>query len=52
MNQEDFQSAAADPAGDAFPLTRRSVIEAVRSIDAEERSVPWKRCAQVLEARV
>src|SRR5258708_23703697 len=32
MNQEDFQSG-----GERFPLTRRSVIEAVRSIDAEER---------------
>src|SRR5258708_20279605 len=32
MNDEDFQSG-----GDRFPLTRRSVIEAVRSIDAEER---------------
>src|SRR5882672_12833603 len=32
MTQEDFQ-----PGGDRFPATRRSVIEAVRSIDAEER---------------
>src|SRR6266403_1399031 len=32
MNQEDFQSG-----GERFPLTRRSVIEAVHSIDAEER---------------
>lgn len=32
MNEEDFQ-----PGGDRFPPTRRSVIEAVRSIDAEER---------------
>jgi RNA polymerase sigma factor (sigma-70 family) len=32
MNQEDFQSG-----GDRFPPTRRSVIEAVRSIDVEER---------------
>jgi len=32
MSEEDFQ-----PAGDRFPPTRRSVIEAVRSIDAEER---------------
>lgn len=32
MNQEDSQ-----PGGDRFPPTRRSVIEAVRSIDAEER---------------
>jgi len=32
MNQEDFH-----PAGDRFPPTRRSVIEAVGSIDAEER---------------
>jgi RNA polymerase sigma factor (sigma-70 family) len=32
MSQEDFQ-----PGGDRFPPTRRSVIEAVRSIDAEER---------------
>lgn len=32
MNEEDLQ-----PGGDRFPLTRRSVIEAVRSIDAEER---------------
>src|SRR5229473_7391804 len=32
MNDEDFQSG-----GDRFPLTRRSVIEAVRSIDAGER---------------
>jgi len=33
MSQEDFQLG-----GDRFPLTRRSVIEAVRSIDAEERA--------------
>jgi len=32
MRDEEFQ-----PAGDRFPQTRRSVIEAVRSIDAEER---------------
>jgi RNA polymerase sigma factor (sigma-70 family) len=32
MRQDDFQ-----PGGDRFPATRRSVIEAVRSIDAEER---------------
>jgi RNA polymerase sigma factor (sigma-70 family) len=32
MRQEDNQ-----PGGDRFPPTRRSVIEAVRSIDAEER---------------
>ena len=32
MNQEDFQAI-----GDRFPPTRRSVIEAVVSIDAEER---------------
>jgi RNA polymerase sigma factor (sigma-70 family) len=32
MTEEDFQ-----PGGDRFPPTRRSVIEAVRSIDAEER---------------
>src|SRR6266478_5290518 len=32
MTDEDFQ-----PGGDRFPLTRRSVIEAARSIDAEER---------------
>lgn len=32
MNEEDFQ-----PVGDRFPPTRRSVIEAVRSFDAEER---------------
>lgn len=32
MSQEDFPSG-----GDRFPPTRRSVIEAVRSIDAEER---------------
>jgi len=32
MNEEDFQ-----PVGDRFPPTRRSVIEAVGSIDAEER---------------
>ena len=32
MNGEDFQRG-----GDRFPLTRRSVIEAVRSIDEEER---------------
>ncbi len=32
MTQEDFPSG-----GDRFPPTRRSVIEAVRSIDAEER---------------
>jgi RNA polymerase sigma factor (sigma-70 family) len=32
MGEEDFQSG-----GDRFPPTRRSVIEAVRSIDAEER---------------
>jgi RNA polymerase sigma factor (sigma-70 family) len=32
MNKEDFQHG-----GDRFPPTRRSVIEAVRSIDAEER---------------
>jgi RNA polymerase sigma factor (sigma-70 family) len=34
MNQEDFPGA-----GDRFPPTRRSVIEAVRSIDAEEREL-------------
>src|SRR5882762_12015383 len=32
MSEEDFQ-----PGGDRFPPTRRSVIEAVRSLDAEER---------------
>jgi len=32
MRQDDFQ-----PGGDRFPPTRRSVIEAVRSLDAEER---------------
>jgi RNA polymerase sigma factor (sigma-70 family) len=32
MTEEDFQ-----PGGDRFPPTRRSVIEAVRSIDAGER---------------
>src|SRR3979490_2029692 len=32
MTEEDFQ-----PGGDRFPPTRRSVIEAARSIDAEER---------------
>jgi RNA polymerase sigma factor (sigma-70 family) len=32
MHDEDLQ-----PGGDRFPLTRRSVIEAVASIDAEER---------------
>jgi RNA polymerase sigma factor (sigma-70 family) len=32
MNREDFRAG-----GDRFPLTRRSVIEAMRSIDAEER---------------
>src|SRR5260221_12603135 len=32
MTQEDFPAG-----GDRFPATRRSVIEAVRSIDAEER---------------
>ena len=32
MHEEDFQ-----PGGDRFPPTRRSVIEAVRSIDGEER---------------
>ncbi|HKW63445.1 MAG TPA: hypothetical protein VJN89_12930 [Candidatus Acidoferrum sp.] len=32
MNEQDFQ-----PFGDRFPPTRRSVIEAVGSIDAEER---------------
>jgi RNA polymerase sigma factor (sigma-70 family) len=32
MSEEDFQ-----PGGDLFPPTRRSVIEAVRSIDVEER---------------
>jgi len=32
MRQDDFQ-----PGGDRFPATRRSVIEAARSIDAEER---------------
>jgi RNA polymerase sigma factor (sigma-70 family) len=32
MSQEDFPNG-----GDRFPPTRRSVIEAVRSIDAEER---------------
>src|SRR3982074_1698239 len=32
MTEEDFQ-----PGGDRFPATRRSVIEAARSIDAEER---------------
>jgi len=32
MSEEDFR-----PGGDRFPPTRRSVIEAVRSIDAEER---------------
>src|SRR5712691_2777020 len=32
MSEEDFQSG-----GDRFPLTRRSVVEAVRSIDAQER---------------
>lgn len=33
MSQEEFPSG-----GDRFPPTRRSVIEAVRSIDAEERA--------------
>jgi RNA polymerase sigma factor (sigma-70 family) len=32
MTEQDFQ-----PGGDRFPPTRQSVIEAVRSIDAEER---------------
>jgi RNA polymerase sigma factor (sigma-70 family) len=32
MREQDFE-----PGGDRFPATRRSVIEAVRSIDAEER---------------
>jgi RNA polymerase sigma factor (sigma-70 family) len=32
MSEEDFE-----PGGDRFPPTRRSVIEAVRSIDGEER---------------
>src|SRR5437763_974279 len=32
MSEEDLQHG-----GDRFPLTRRSVIEAARSIDAEER---------------
>ena len=32
MTQEDFPAG-----GDRFPPTRRSVIEAVRSIDTEER---------------
>src|SRR6266480_6049792 len=32
MSEDDFQ-----PGGDRFPLTRRSVIEGARSIDAEER---------------
>src|ERR1700687_3777007 len=32
MSPEDFQ-----PRGDRFPPTRRSVVEAARSIDAEER---------------
>src|SRR5882757_5726188 len=32
MTEQDFQ-----PVGDRFPLTRRSVIEAARSIDGEER---------------
>jgi RNA polymerase sigma factor (sigma-70 family) len=32
MSQDDFQ-----PGGDRFPITRRSVIEAARSIDGEER---------------
>jgi RNA polymerase sigma factor (sigma-70 family) len=32
MSEEDFR-----PGGDRFPPTRRSVIEAARSIDAEER---------------
>ena len=32
MSEEDFQYG-----GDRFPPTRRSVIEAARSIDAEER---------------
>jgi len=32
MNEENFQ-----PVGDRFPPTRRSVIEAVGSVDAEER---------------
>jgi len=32
MTQEEVQ-----PGGDRFPPTRRSVVEAVRSIDAEER---------------
>ena len=32
MNEENFRAG-----GDRFPLTRRSVIEAARSIDAEER---------------
>ncbi len=34
MSQDDLQSGK-----DRFPLTRRSVIEAVRSIDAEERAL-------------
>ena len=33
MSEDDFQ-----PSGDRFPLTRRSVIERARSIDAEERA--------------
>ena len=33
MSGEDFQAGP-----DRFPPTRRSVIEAVRSIDAEERA--------------
>jgi len=32
MSDEDYQSG-----GDRFPLTRRSVVEAIRSIDEEER---------------
>jgi len=47
MNDEDFQSG-----GDRFPLTRRSVIEAVRSIDAEERERAWKRCAPRTGSRI
>jgi len=42
MSEEAFQHG-----GDRFPPTRRSVIEAVRSIDAEERDrVPQRteRC--------
>src|SRR4029077_1528571 len=34
MSEEEVQ-----PGGDRFPPTRRSVIEAVRSIDAEERQL-------------